>query len=42
MLSSSPLSRLNSRAIPAASHDFAAVFVVYLEPSCGENHSKQQ
>lgn len=42
VLTSSPLSRLKSPAIPTAPHDFATVRAVYLEPSCGESHLKQQ
>jgi hypothetical protein len=38
----SSLSRLNSPAIPTAPHDFAMVFRRLLEPSDGDNHSKQQ
>ena len=42
VLTPSSLSRLNSPAIPTVPHDFAMVCAVYLEPSGGENHSKQQ
>jgi hypothetical protein len=42
VLTPSSLSRLNSPAIPTAPHDFATVRAVYLEPSCGESHLKQQ